>query len=800
MPRSAPVFKATELVDIEKLSIILDNWEEIKCRHVSQFETDENPMDSWKDGNGKEYDPRTLLRQYQCKMSYGKVRVDYTHSTTTHQGRKFAMGAIGLQSFARPIRHTLAGELYKDVDMVNCHPVLLVQYCEKKGYACEHIKSYVENRAKYLEDLMNINSLPINKKNKEWAKKIILVAINGSMNEVPKSIRMMNHKPKWFDDFYTQMSKIKEAIAIDPENAELLKVLKRRGSKINNLEGSLLNHTLCRLEDSILMKCMEYMEDNGLSIKNVVLCFDGFMIPKGINIELHDLEKYILEKTQYDVKFDFKPMDETINLTGLTAAKRDVSKSHIIKDDYEGATILVEKLKDDLRVSPNNVYIRDGFIWTSDEERVKTLMRVVCMRLNLVRLNAFGDETAYSTNKSGRENIVSVAMDLLKATPNPNFEDVMFKSTLNKVCFQNGVYNFQEHTFTTWKDVRDVYTPFVIPRDYKLRDEVKIREVYQKVFMTIFENKDNLAKEILSMFANALSGAVNEKYMGVCLGHRSSGKGVLTDLCQNAFGNYTGTIMTGNLMMSNDLEPERKYGCLLSQRWARLIFGNEAKMDEGRKDCSYDGNFIKSIQGGDKFRGRMLHKNPVDFYLQGKMILMINDMPKFQPADCLEAMEFYEFPYKFVSEENMDEKEKLPYFRQADPDIKNYIRNEDVGMAFFHLLTDYYAPVRVVSKEQVASKRDVLMDCGCEETIFKNTFKIVSDKSAYVESSAVAIWVKEKGLNMSAIKVKKMLVDMGAEYNTKRRINGRQVAAYYGIVASFRKKANDNDNDSDIED
>ena len=34
----------------------------------------------------------------------------------------------------------------KDIDMVNSHPVLLLNLCQKNGMACNILKNYVENR------------------------------------------------------------------------------------------------------------------------------------------------------------------------------------------------------------------------------------------------------------------------------------------------------------------------------------------------------------------------------------------------------------------------------------------------------------------------------------------------------------------------------------------------------------------------------------------------------------------------------------------------------------------------------
>jgi hypothetical protein len=130
--------------------------------------------------------PRDILRRYKLNIRGGCAHVKYIHSAVSNAGRKFAHRAEGLQSFSRAIRHTLADGLYQDIDIVNCHPVILVQYCEKKGYACNWIKDYVENRPARLEDLMTANGMEVIKANKELVKKVMLSAVNGSIHSVPE--------------------------------------------------------------------------------------------------------------------------------------------------------------------------------------------------------------------------------------------------------------------------------------------------------------------------------------------------------------------------------------------------------------------------------------------------------------------------------------------------------------------------------------------------------------------------------------------------------------------------------------
>ena len=54
-----------------------------------------------------------------------------------------------------------------------------------------------------------------------------------------------------------------------------------------------------------------YLKTSNYNVENCVLCFDGIMIPKNANNNqklLDDLSKYVVEKTGFNIQFDWKTM------------------------------------------------------------------------------------------------------------------------------------------------------------------------------------------------------------------------------------------------------------------------------------------------------------------------------------------------------------------------------------------------------------------------------------------------------------------------------------------------------------
>jgi len=82
---------------------------------------------------------KAQLQKYLCKLKNNLVTVKYKRSSKSKYGRVFPVASLGLISIRREIRHTLAKDSMVDIDMENCHPVILVQICEANGIRCTYM-------------------------------------------------------------------------------------------------------------------------------------------------------------------------------------------------------------------------------------------------------------------------------------------------------------------------------------------------------------------------------------------------------------------------------------------------------------------------------------------------------------------------------------------------------------------------------------------------------------------------------------------------------------------------------------
>lgn len=318
-------FSSIEYFDYNSLKYIYDHWDQIDIPN--------NGKDEWEIGNNV-FVPKAIIGQYLQlstvdSQRIGQVKVNYHYShlhEEDHQGRQFAFKALSLQSFSKYIRHTITKDLYHDIDVINAHPSILVQYCQKHQIECPQLTYYVEHRDECFAELMKIHK----NMDRLEAKKMILVTINGGSRF---------SSSKWFNDFKFEITQVVfPTICQLDENKELYEKLIQE-EKINspkenksNVKGRLINHILCGIENDILVSSIEFLKSVELSVDHLVLSFDGFMIPKDVITPdqsfFTEMSHQVEEDTGYHVNYLCKDQNLILDLT-LKKQVQPVNLTHI---------------------------------------------------------------------------------------------------------------------------------------------------------------------------------------------------------------------------------------------------------------------------------------------------------------------------------------------------------------------------------------------------------------------------------------------------------------------------------------
>ena len=261
----------------------------------------------------KEYDK--IIKYLSFKVKKPNEWTSYGYSKGRVNGRLF--GSNSIQGIRKDVRSFLTEGITTDIDIVNCHPVILYELCLKHEFECPNLTLYVNDRESKLKDIMEADNI-----SREKAKKKILTSTN-SNKRVHSNCEFMKNYDK-------EMAKLHKKFLEKDCYAYVKDYAKDEG----NLEGSFINHILCINEENILKVMRNYADKN--DIKKHSLFFDGFMLCGDINEStLESMKSYIAEHSEFKmIKLSIKkPEHDFIMPDDFIPAQRDSYND--IKKEFE---------------------------------------------------------------------------------------------------------------------------------------------------------------------------------------------------------------------------------------------------------------------------------------------------------------------------------------------------------------------------------------------------------------------------------------------------------------------------------
>lgn len=268
-----------------------------------------------------------------------KPTVLYAPTNTSKQGRHFSK-THSLQGMARPIRHVLCKDNHIDIDMKNCHPVILKTLCQVYGFNCDKVNYYIDNRSTCLEELMTQTN-----KDKDTVKQWILSLLNGG-----NSSELFTHNiSPWVQDFKNQIKLIHESFYNLPEFKYFTKQIIKQYNDVNvfNLKGKMMNKIFCMYENAIIQHVIHYFSENNIEV--ISNQFDGVLVKKNEKIDslfLLSLSSFILEKVGFPIEFVIKDMNEgDLLFENIKNLKTNKEKKEELKNEKDKFKLEQKQLK-----------------------------------------------------------------------------------------------------------------------------------------------------------------------------------------------------------------------------------------------------------------------------------------------------------------------------------------------------------------------------------------------------------------------------------------------------------------------
>lgn len=741
----------------------------------------ENINDSQKITIDREIDENRKQRVIDyCKEIVSKKNgyVKRIYNNNDGFGRMFLKSnQNGFQNMIREYRSILCSNDYYDLDIKNCQPTILYQFCEKNNIKCKYLKRYVNERDEIITFIKkNIND--------DIKMRFISVMFGGKFNDDLLNKCDKDNK-KFLINFQNEMTNILKSVSdIDKQTFEYIKLKKQF-----NIEGSLLSFICQDIENQIIIHTKMYLEKNKYDVSS--LCFDGLLVRNTMNLSnstLKLLNEYIYKQTGYKIEFLIKSFDKFIEIP--KDELNNVDEYELVDTDVEAVKFLLTKLKKQIVKSnakwffqkPNtNIYLE-----CRNDKEVKERLLDFISNYD-IKLNTDKGIKEYSKMAKGALNICILLMSKIK--DDDKFEKKLWTSNIHKLCFLNGYWDFKSRSFKPYDD--ETYTVVYVNKNYIPKEKINEKDtkfVREKILEPIIFNKDRL-KYILNWWARGLAGEYTEKTWAVGLGNRDSGKSAITDLFKNTFNSYINTF-NGDELLCNRIgngDIAKKLAWIVPLKYSRLNFSNELKIeDDSGKRMKLDGTIIKSISsGGDEKKARTNYKDESEIKIQGRFTFFMNELVEIAPHDATEKLTIFDFQSIFKKELTKNEIKinetdgcKCKYFI-ANDDIKFDIENENIQNAFIHIILDSYTNDKLDLPECMNVKEDYDEEERDEGKILNELFEFTMKSNDVISVAEFNQIIKEYNSSMSKSKVKLILNKFGVREEQKGK---KKTRSYVGVV------------------
>jgi hypothetical protein len=249
---------------------------------------------------------KTKIKEY-CKLviksKNGKVEKNYSNDGMGRTNIKSSQ--YGYQNMIREVRGLLTCNDYYDLDIINCIPTILNQYCILNEIKCQMLTKYVNERDKIFKDFMESTKLE-----KSIIKQDIFITLIFGDKIKDEIFEKLNKKQQeYIQKFQSEMTKIKKIVEKKNPNkiVEYTKEQQEKKNKDFNFYGSLIAYLVYHLENKIILTALTHLKKNKYEIG--ALCFDGLLVRNTMNLterNIVDLENEIFKQTNYKIKFSIK--------------------------------------------------------------------------------------------------------------------------------------------------------------------------------------------------------------------------------------------------------------------------------------------------------------------------------------------------------------------------------------------------------------------------------------------------------------------------------------------------------------
>lgn len=345
-------FTRKEYIDISKLHLLINSNVLLKWDEAQMHIEDET----------KRYPIINRLKNLESCIYDDSVEITYTldkygrYKNTNETGLGFSY-----TNMFGEIRKILANKYYNDLDIKNCHPVIIYNLCLKHNITkCSYLKKFIENREEILKQIvednpdghMNEARIEGKKMDRDVAKRFLLTFFFGAglqkqkdafnITELDEFIENLETENDFFNELQDIIYRINN-LACYRDIAKYAKEECEKKGKTNNTRGSIFSRIICDYERQLIDLLTIEMENKGYTIGTYM--YDGLFVDNKKDIIKDDIDYFNKKLTDFFNVKNAMPIELTIKpMTNIDNKYLDVDI------DYKKYLMLKDKLENKEKV------------------------------------------------------------------------------------------------------------------------------------------------------------------------------------------------------------------------------------------------------------------------------------------------------------------------------------------------------------------------------------------------------------------------------------------------------------------
>jgi len=646
-------------------------------------------------------------------------RVDNYRQCKTNP-RRMTTETMSLQGISREIRHTLCRLNQYDLDIVNCHPEILKNWCEKKGIVCSQLEDFNKNRKERFQQVKETMEW-----DKEQTKTYVLRLINGGgiTGSTNGLIMEKLHVLDWFHPLIQELKTIRTHVyRMYPDLAK--KAIKAKGKDYYNLQGVCLSYLLTNLENQILNVIINGCVKRGVKLSATI--YDGLQPYKDTVPDLEDLMRYleseILENSGYTLKITEKEMDLGFAIPEdyvdpETRAENDKQADKELKErEKQHKKELQEQKKADKEAERANKQTQRALRQEEKEQKErekKTDLEYAEEFLQEKRGEILYDKrmgygyvynplralwNQFKTFDSLDESVIeTIGLSSAKEVRNVNMiikRLIMNREDdLTQFNMKTGILALKHNlvidmrTLKVRDRTKEDYCSFFLDREYE--------EKYDKEWCTQYmgqllktDNQEYI-NQVFEIFGYAFTGENNLKIILMLLGKGDNGKSLFIEIVKSLMEQYS-TVANTKIFKKPRFENNTHEAHLYP-----LIGKRGAFISELAENDEFNATVMKRASGNDADSIRNSGSElTIDTTLKAVLIAVSNEVPKNTDPVLWKRLKFIDFPNTFE--------------RSAEKEAEIKSHKQDLFCAFMEGANRYYNNnmfIRFVKEIEEATQR-----------------------------------------------------------------------------------------------